>query len=150
MTTKTSKRAGVRKPKPSTGSTAPTHRVTRKTQSDQRSEDARLLRKAADDILIRGWCLGNRHSYEGTVCALGALENALPRKGGYQPDIETERPSVVFALAERLPPTRNQKDFYTPLDTAVVTVADWSNYVAKSAENVAAEMIRAALKLEAQ
>ncbi len=134
---KPKKRAGVRGGgSATTGSTAARKRVTRKTQSDRPTlKDAKLLRKAADEILIRGWAYGERHTFDGRVCALGALENAV---GGGE-YIENSRPSLVRALVASLTPEAGGGSF---------SVAEWSNHVAKSAENVAAGMIRAALKLE--
>lgn len=141
---KRSSRAGVRvsSTRPPAGSTAASRRATRQTQSD-----ALVLRKAADEILLRGWAFGDRHASDGTVCALGALEVALAHKSGWYYSIEGVRPSVVLALARTLP-VSDREHGNDELGKASVRVAQWSNTIAKTAEEVAAGMIRAALRLE--
>lgn len=46
-------------------------------------QDYEILERAATSMQTKGWNSGSRHGYNGTVCVLGALEDALGVKNTY-------------------------------------------------------------------
>lgn len=97
-----------------------------------------ILLKAAEGLRTKGFAKFERRTFEGKMCALGAIDYAIP---SYENRYASDEHPAVQALAQHVPPPRKENIWGSPLS---VSIADWNNAPERTAEEVIATFLAAA------